>query len=283
MQWYSGTLLPETQEKYDALKQYLGELGSVAVALSGGVDSVLLARVCMEVLGTQALAITLVAPFFAKQEKEDACKIAALIGIKHILLEENKIGPEVLKNPVDRCYLCKKTIFEELVREARKYNISYVADGSNVDDLSDYRPGMRALRELQIKSPLLEVGLNKNEIRELSEMFALPTSDKPAYACLASRIPYHEKITREKLERIEKAEVFLRSLGFLKVRVRNHGTIARIEVAPEERQKLLNVQLMDTIAKTLKSFGFLYVCMELEGYVMGSLNRENNKEDLLYE
>jgi uncharacterized protein len=195
------------------------------------------------------------------------------VGIEHILIEEYEIDEEVASNPGDRCYFCKKKEFGHILKEARKRGINTVLDGSNSDDLLDYRPGLKALEELGIFSPLRQAGLTKAEIRELSRRFALPTWDKPAFACLASRIPYGERIDRDKLARVEKAEDYLRDLGFRQFRVRSHGNIARIEAAPGERRRFFDEALLDQISQTLKSYGFLFVTMELEGYVMGNLNR----------
>jgi uncharacterized protein len=270
----SPALSPETRQKYEALIRHITRMDNAAVALSGGVDSSLLTKVCADVLGSRSVAVTIVSPFLSRAELDDACRVAAQTGIRHILLEEKEISGTLQKNPADRCYHCKKTEFGRILEEARRHGIDHVLDGSNVDDLSDYRPGLKAVKELRVESPLQAAGLCKREIRELSEMFGLPTSRKPSFACLASRIPYGEEINPEKLERIEKAEAFLHSLGLSGTRVRNHGTIARIEVAPPEREKLFDMQLMDRIGQTLKSFGFLYVCMELEGYSTGSLNRQ---------
>lgn len=267
----------QTERKYEALKKYINKLDNAAVALSGGVDSSLLAKVCFDVLGDRSIAITIVSPMLSKKELVDAQRVASVIGIRHILLPEKEIESEVRQNPVNRCYFCKKIEFGLVIEEAKRYGVKQVLDGSNADDISDYRPGAKAAKELQVKSPLQVVGLTKNEIRELSRMFSLPTSNKPAFACLASRIPYGEEITGEKLERIEKAEVFLQSLGFREMRVRSHDTIARIEVAPTEREKLFDTELMDRVSQKLKSYGFLYVCMELEGYSLGSLNRKVKK------
>lgn len=267
----------QTERKYEALKKYINKLDNAAVALSGGVDSSLLAKVCFDVLGDHSIAITIVSPMLSKKELVDAQRVASVIGIRHILLPEKEIESEVRQNPVNRCYFCKKIEFGLVIDEAKRYGVKQVLDGSNADDISDYRPGAKAAKELQVKSPLQVVGLTKNEIRELSRMFSLPTSNKPAFACLASRIPYGEEITGEKLERIEKAEVFLQSLGFREMRVRSHDTIARIEVAPTEREKLFDTELMDRVSQKLKSYGFLYVCMELEGYSLGSLNRKVKK------
>jgi len=273
----SVLLNSQTEKKYEALKKYINKLDNAAVALSGGVDSSLLAKVCFDVLGDRSIAITIVSPMLSKKELVDAQRVASVIGIRHILLPEKEIESEVRQNPVNRCYFCKKIEFGLVIEEAKRYGVKQVLDGSNADDISDYRPGAKAAKELQVKSPLQVVGLTKNEIRELSRMFCLPTSNKPAFACLASRIPYGEEITGEKLERIEKAEVFLQSLGFREMRVRSHDTIARIEVAPTEREKLFDTELMDRVSQKLKSYGFLYVCMELEGYSLGSLNRKVKK------
>jgi uncharacterized protein len=213
-----------------------------------------------------------------KSEIEWARTVARKTGIEHIYIEESEIDDEVAKNPRNRCYFCKKIEFGRILEAAKERGVSTVLDGSNHDDLSDYRPGLRAISELRISSPLREAELTKAEIRELSRRFDLPTWDKPAFACLASRIPYGEGIDKEKLARIERAEDFLRSSGFRQFRVRSHGDIARIEAAPEERRRFFDEALLDTISRSLKSFGFLYVAFELEGYVMGSLNREGNKE-----
>jgi uncharacterized protein len=199
--------------------------------------------------------------------------VAKQVEIEHILIEETEIDEEVAANPKDRCYFCKKIEFGAILEEARKRGINTVLDGSNMDDLGDYRPGLQALAELQIFSPLREAGLTKAEIRELSKRFNLPTWDKPAFACLASRIPYGERIDRDKLSRVEKAEDRLREAGFRQFRVRSHGDIARIEVAPDERSRFFDEVLLDRISKDFKSYGFLYVSLELEGYVMGNLNR----------
>jgi uncharacterized protein len=179
----------------------------------------------------------------------------------------------VAANPKERCYFCKKIEFGSILEEAKKHGIHTVLDGSNLDDLGDYRPGLQALAELEIFSPLRAAELTKADIRELSKRFDLPTWDKPAFACLASRIPYGERIDQAKLSRVEKAEDALREAGFRQMRVRSHGDIARIEVAPEERKRFFDEALLDSISGKLKSFGFLYVSMELEGYALGNLNR----------
>jgi uncharacterized protein len=266
-------------EKYRRLLDALSERGSGAVAFSGGVDSSFLCYASVAALGSRAIAITVVSPMLPKSEIEWAKTVARKTGITHVFIEESEIDDAVAKNPRDRCYFCKKIEFGHILAAARERGIATVLDGSNYDDLSDYRPGLRALSELRIVSPLREAGLTKAEIRELSRRFELPTWDKPAFACLASRIPYGEGISKEKLARVEQAEEVLRSSGFRQFRVRSHGgDIARIETAPEERRRFFDETLLDTISRDLKALGFLYVAFELEGYVMGSLNREGQKE-----
>jgi uncharacterized protein len=208
-----------------------------------------------------------------KSELEGAGQTAALIGIKHILITEKNIDDVVAANTKDRCYHCKKIEFGSILQAARDNGISTVLDGTNLDDEGDYRPGLAALSELKILSPLRVAGFHKDEIRELSRQFNLPTWDKPAYACLASRIPYGHTIDSAKLAMVEQAEDHLRSLGFRQFRVRAHGNIARIEVAPNERRLFFNEQRLDEVSRKLKALGFLYVSLELEGYAVGSMNR----------
>jgi uncharacterized protein len=261
------------EEKYDALLRLIAAQGRVAVAFSGGVDSSFLCHAAAAAVGEKAAAITVVSPMLPKSEIDGAAKFAAKVGITHILVEEAEIDEEVAANPKERCYFCKKIEFGNILRAAKERGINTVLDGSNMDDMGDYRPGLKALEELRILSPLREVQLSKAEIRELSRRFDLPTWDKPAFACLASRIPYGERIDKEKLARVEKAEDALRSFGFRQFRVRSHDRIARIEVAPEERRRFFDEKILDSISQTLKSYGFLYVAFELEGYVMGNMNR----------
>ncbi|MDR2068294.1 MAG: ATP-dependent sacrificial sulfur transferase LarE [Spirochaetaceae bacterium] len=261
------------EEKYEALLRLIAGQGSAAVAFSGGVDSSFLCHAAVAALGDRAAAITVVSPMLPKSEIDGAVNFAAKAGIKHILVEEAEIEEAVAANPKERCYFCKKIEFGNILRAAKERGINTVLDGSNEDDLGDYRPGLKALEELRILSPLREVKLTKGEIRELSRRFELPTWDKPAFACLASRIPYGERIDKEKLSRVEKAEETLRSFGFRQFRVRSHDRIARIEVAPEERRRFFDEAILDSISQTLKSYGFLYVAFELEGYAMGNMNR----------
>jgi uncharacterized protein len=262
----------ELDEKYEKLKQIIGECGSVAVAFSGGVDSSFLCHAAHDTLPGKSIAVTIVSPMLPQSEIVCAKQVAARIGIRHILLEDDLIEEEVAANPKNRCYFCKKKEFGSILDAAKKEGIAVVLDGSNIDDLSDYRPGLRALSELRIVSPLREAGLTKEEIRALSKKRGLPTWDKPAFACLASRIPYGERIDREKLRAVEKAEDFLREKGFVQFRVRSHEKIARIEVSPDERKKFFDEKILDETAVKIKSFGFHFVAFELSGYKMGSMN-----------
>jgi uncharacterized protein len=259
--------------KYRELLRLIADRGGAAVAFSGGVDSSFLCHVAAVTLGPKAVAITVVSPMLPKSEIDCARRVAEQIGIEHILIEESEIDDKVAANPKERCYFCKKLEFGAILEAARERGIYTVLDGSNRDDLTDYRPGLKALKELRIFSPLREAGLTKAEIRELSRRFNLPTWNKPPFACLASRIPYGERIDRDKLRRVERAEDHLRETGFRQFRVRSHGDIARIEVAPEERHRFFDEALMDRVSRNFKSYGFLYVSLELEGYVMGNLNR----------
>jgi uncharacterized protein len=261
------------EDKCSRLGEIIRSYGKAAVAFSGGVDSSLLCAVAKAELGENALAVTIVSPLLPKSELDDARAVADLVGIRHILVESGAIEDEVAVNSKDRCYHCKKREFGAIARAARELGIGTVLDGSNVDDESDYRPGMRAIAELGVASPLREAGLGKEEIRELSRRLGLPTAEKPAFACLASRIPYGERIDAAKLARVEQAEDYLRSLGFRQFRVRSHGDLARIEVDPSERTKLFSEAAMDAMAAAFESFGFLYACVDLAGYRRGSLNK----------
>jgi uncharacterized protein len=266
--------------KYKNLFNYLKELGSVVVAFSGGVDSTFIAKVAKEALGDKALALTVVAPYMPRWEIEEAKEAVKKIGIRHELLNIPVIIDEIKFNPSDRCYLCKTAVFTKIKEVAEKEGFKYVVDGTNTDDTKDYRPGIRALKELNIKSPLLENGIVKSEIREFSKKLGLETWDKPSYACLLSRIPYDEEIKVEELDRIEKSEKYLMGLGFREIRVRSHKDLARIEVKKESIVKLFSDGLFEDISKKLKEFGFKYVTLDLEGYRTGSLNEvlELNKE-----
>ena len=258
--------------KYESLAGFIRDLGRVAVAFSGGVDSSFLLAAARDALGDEAIGITIDSPALPRSELDDAVSIASQVGARHIIIDSPEIEEEVKRNPVDRCYFCKKIEFGSIMEEAERQGIKYVLDGSNVDDIGDYRPGMAAIKELKVLSPLLELGFTKREIREYSKKLGLPTWDKPAYACLYSRIPYGSEIKTEDLQKIEQSEKFLIKRGFRTSRVRCHDTIARIEVSREETAKLLEEPLRSEITEALKSYGFLYVTIDLEGYRMGSMN-----------
>jgi uncharacterized protein len=258
--------------KYEALSKYLQKLGKAAVAFSGGVDSTFLLAVGKEALGNNIVAITIDTPALPRYELEDAVKLATSIGVMHIILNSDEIEPEVKANPVDRCYFCKKIEFGKVVDKAAGMGIQYVLDGTNADDLKDYRPGMKAKEEVNVISPLLENGITKAEIREFSRQLGLSTWDKPAYACLFSRIPYGQEIKIKDLVKIEKAEKFFITKGYKTVRVRCHDNLARIEVDPADRAKLLQEPFATEIYAALKSFGFTYITVDVAGYRMGSLN-----------
>ena len=266
-------------EKYDVLKKYLASLESVAVAFSGGVDSTLLLKVAHDVLGDKAIAVTVSSPSIARREILEAESFCSENGITQEVLNLNELEIEGFSdNPPNRCYLCKHAIFSKILETARKRNLAHVAEGSNVDDLGDYRPGLKALQELCIKSPLREAGLTKAEIRELSRELGLPTWEKPSYACLASRFVYGEKITPEKLVMVEHAEELLRDLGFRQMRVRLHGTIARLEILPEEFSRIVQEEIRTKIYSLLKGLGFSYVTLDLRGYRTGSMNETLSRE-----
>jgi len=259
------------EEKFSLLKENLKSLGSVAIAYSGGVDSTFLSKVAFDVLGENALAITARSETYPRSEFEEATRLAKEIGIRHeIIVSEELDIPEFSANPVNRCYHCKKELFTKLKEIASEHGMQHVADGSNFDDLDDYRPGMQAVDELGVRSPLKEAKLTKADIRELSKKLGLPTWDKPSFACLSSRFPYGNKITREKLTAVGEAEIFLKGLGIRQLRVRHHDKIARIEVAEDDMTILL--QKKEQIVKKLKELGYTYVTMDLQGYRTGSMN-----------
>lgn len=261
------------EDKLKKLKEIIEELESAVIAFSGGCDSSFLAKIAYEVLGDRAIAITANSELYADSEVKDSKKIAADIGIKHEIISSNELGvPGFRENPPDRCYFCKKELFSKLSRIAEKEGFNYVLDGSNFDDGDDYRPGMKAGRELNIRSPLREAELTKDEIRELSRKFGLYTADKPAMACLASRFPYGTKIRERDLQRIEKSEEFLRDLGFTQLRVRHHGNIARIEILPQDIKSILRNDFREKILEKFKRLGYKYVTIDLEGYRTGSMN-----------
>ncbi|MGD0057461.1 MAG: ATP-dependent sacrificial sulfur transferase LarE [Methanomassiliicoccales archaeon] len=258
------------EDKLVKLKEIVQHMRSVAVAFSGGVDSTLLLKVAHEVLGDKVIAVTSASETFASWEEREAVALANIIGVRIRFVHSKEMEDDCfVNNPPDRCYYCKKSLFAEIRRIAEGEGIAEIADGNNADDLQHHRPGKKASEEMGVRSPLAEAGLTKNEIRSISREMGLRTADKPQNACLASRIPYDEKITLEKLVMIETAEDRLRSLGLAQLRVRHHGLIARIEV-PEEAIEIV-AKKRGEIVRALKDVGFIYVTLDLEGFRSGSM------------
>ena len=260
------------QSKLDKLQVIFKELGEVAVAFSGGVDSTFLLKVAHQTLGDKVIAVTAVSELYPARETEEARNFASENSINLIEYTVNELEVEgFAKNPINRCYLCKKNLFTSFRNIDALQGLTLV-EGSNVDDDSDYRPGMQATKELGVLSPLREAGFTKMEIRDLSRQMGLSTHDKPSFACLASRFPYGEAITREKLKVIEAAEQFLLDLGFKQVRVRHHGDLARIEISPDEMEKFMCDEMRKKIYSNIKKIGFTYVALDIQGYRTGSMN-----------
>jgi uncharacterized protein len=268
-----------SENKLEQLRNYIKELESVAIAFSSGVDSTFLLKVAHDVLGDKAIAVTARSCSFPKRELEEAKAFCQKEGIRHFICDSEELEIEGFsQNPPNRCYLCKRELFEKIIDIAKENDIKYVAEGSNMDDNGDYRPGLIAVAELEVKSPLRAVGLSKAEIRTLSKELGLPTWDKQSFACLSSRFVYGESITEEKLNMVDKAEQLLLDMGFHQIRVRIHDKLARIEVDPCEFEKLIEKDTREEIVSKFKSYGFTYVSMDLAGYRMGSMNDTLKKD-----
>jgi uncharacterized protein len=264
----------ELKTKTQKLKEIFRSMGRVLVAYSGGVDSTLLLRVAKDTLGDgNVLAVTSLSPLYPDRELTRAKKLAQEMGVRHLLIESNELEIEGFsKNPPIRCYYCKKELFGELRNLAQKEEIHFIVEGSTLDDEKDHRPGRKAIQELGIRSPLKEAMFTKAEVRELSNALGLSTWDKPSFACLASRFPYGEEITGDKLKMVDEAEDFLFGLGFKQVRVRHHGNLARVEIYPEEIERLTDRSLREKVVSHLKKIGYNYVTVDLQGFRSGSMN-----------
>ena len=267
-------MTPNLQFKYDRLRSIVRELGSVVIGFSGGVDSTLLLRVATDELSGNALAVIGKSETYPTREYEEAVRLAESFGSNYVEVRTEETDDlKFQSNPVDRCYFCKTELFEKLTDIAAMRGIPWIADGTITDDVGDFRPGMRAKKEKNVRSPLLEANMSKHDVRELSRYLDLPTWDKQSFACLSSRFPYGQAITKESLMKTDAAENLLRDLGFRSFRVRHHDEkTARIEVGKEEIEKLLDHGLRETIVNRLKGLGFTYVTLDLQGYRTGSMN-----------
>lgn len=270
----------ETKNKIEKLHNILQNMKNVIVAYSGGVDSTFLLKVAFDVLGNKAKGVLAVSPTYPSREYQSALKIANDIGVTVEVIETNETDNQhFIENPTNRCYFCKSELFAKIAELSTTEKFKNMVDGSNFDDLGDHRPGMKALKEKNIKSPLQEAGLTKNEIRELSKELGLPTWNKDALACLSSRFPYGEKISIEKLGMVDKIENFIYTLGFNNIRARHNGNTLKIEITPDQIKILMDDDIRNKIVDKAKSLGYKYVTLDLEGYRQGSMNEILSKKD----
>jgi uncharacterized protein len=268
-----AALDPGLQTRYGRLRELLQGLDSVVVAFSGGVDSTFLGWAARDALGDRALLVTADSESYAEGELDEARRLAALIGLRHLVIRTHEVeNPAYAENPPNRCFFCKEELFTRLEPIAAAEGLQHLVYGATVDDLGDHRPGMVSARQRGVKAPLIEAGLGKADIRALSRAVGLPTWDKPAMACLSSRFPYGTRITPEKLRQVDQAEAFVRGLGFREFRVRHHGDLARLEIAKGEMSRLWEEGRAEAIAARLSELGFLHVTVDLQGFRSGSLN-----------
>ncbi|MFN5592562.1 MAG: ATP-dependent sacrificial sulfur transferase LarE [Aphanizomenon sp.] len=261
-------------EKLEQLKELFTEMEQALIAYSGGVDSTLVAKIAYDVLGDRALAVTAVSPSLLPEELEDAKIQAATIGISHKLVQTQEMdNPNYTSNPVNRCYFCKSELHDTLKPLALELGYPYVVDGVNADDLHDYRPGIQAAKERGARSPLAEIGVTKAEVRQISQKLGLPWWDKPAQPCLSSRFPYGEEITIAKLQRVGRAEIYLRTLGWQNLRVRSEGDTAKIELSPDKIKDFVTMTDLPSLVSVFQNWGFIYITLDLEGYRSGKLNQ----------
>jgi uncharacterized protein len=266
-------IMNELSAKLEFLKNMLAKMGSGLIAYSGGVDSTFLLKVASDVLKDKVIAVTATSEIYPSRELEEAKKNTKMLGVKHIIINTNELDdPNFVSNTLERCYYCKKNLFSKLFELAKQHGLNDVIDGSNYDDVNYFRPGMRAASEFGVKSPLKDAKLTKEEIRNLSKKMNLPTWDKPSFPCLATRFPYGNKITREKLLRVDHAEKLLAKFKIRQLRVRDHGDIARIEVPKEKMHIFFNEDVSKKIADGFKALGYIYICLDLLGYRRGSMS-----------
>ncbi len=270
----------DTLSKYEKLKANLRKMKKVLVAFSGGVDSTFLLKVARDVLGDNVLAVIASSQTYPERERREALRLAKEMNVRHKVIHTDELqNPDFFNNPPQRCYFCKKELFSRLSKIAKSEGISYILDGSNYEDISDFRPGLKALKEFGVRSPLKEVGLVKNEIRQLSLILSLSTWKKPSMACLSSRFPYNTEINVKSLKQIDQAEEYLRNLGFSQFRVRHHNQIARIEISPDEFPRIVKRKIRENIVENFKKFGYLYITLDIEGYRTGSMNEPLSSEE----